>query len=81
MKLKYLVKCKDRVLFANSLDDLACYYKVTLSGMRYKINHELIDLEKINYKLQNLNVKYEIDNNGVVTVMINDFIRDKNVDS
>ena len=74
MKLRYLVRCRDRLLFANSLQDIASYYTVTLSGIKYKIKHKLIDLERINVELQdfvNENIQYTIDKYGVVTV-IND---------
>ena len=78
MKLKYLIRCKDKYLFANSLEDLACYYNVSLSGIRYKIKHKLIDVQNINLKLQDLsNVKYDIDKNGIVTVLVSDFFGKK----
>ena len=72
MKLRYVVRCSDKLLFANSLQDIASYYTVTLSGIKYKIKHKLIDLEKINVELQDFakeNVKYTIDKYGVVTVL------------
>ena len=72
MKLKYVVQCEDKFLFANCLDDLAYYYNVTLSGMRYKINHKLIDIKTVNLKLHNIikdEYKYSIDKFGVVTIM------------
>ena len=81
MKLKYLVTYKDRYLFANSLEDLAYYYNVTLSGIRYKIKHKLIDVQNMyNVELHNLiadDYKYSIDKFGVVTVMRENV--DKNV--
>ena len=72
MKLRYLVRCSDKLLFANSLQDIASYYTVTLSGIKYKIKHKLIEIEKINVELQdfvNENIQYSIDKYGVVTVL------------
>lgn len=71
MKLRYLVSCSDKLLFANSLQDIASYYNVTLSGIKYKIKHSLINIEKINVELQDFakeNIQYAIDKYGVVTV-------------
>ena len=73
MKLRYIVRCSDKLLFANSLQDIASYYTVTLSGIKYKIKHKLINLEKINVELQDFakeNVEYTIDKYGVGEVPI-----------
>ena len=72
MKLKYLVETDDKYLFANSLDDLASYYKITLASMRYRMKNKLVNITKINIKLQHLTFDYTIDKNGVVIAMIND---------
>ena len=74
MKLKYLVKYDDHFLFANSLDDLASYYNITLAGVRYRMKNKLINITKINNKLQHLKFDYTIDKHGIVTVMKTDFI-------
>ena len=75
MKLKYLIKCEDRYLLATCLVDLANYYNVTLSGMRYKNKHKLVDLIKHNVELHNIlknKYEYSIDKFGVVTIMAKD---------
>ena len=68
MKLKYLVQTDEKYLFANCLNDLGSYYGVTVSGIKYKIKNKLIDIHKIDTRLQNLNYEYMIDKYGVVTV-------------
>ena len=74
MKLKYLVQTDDKYLFANSLDDLASYFKLTLAGMRYRMKNTLTKVQKIDAKLQHLQFDYTIDKNGVVIAMKKDFI-------
>ena len=86
MKLKYLVETNDKYLFANCLDDLASYFKLTLVGLRYRMKKDLINIQKINIKLQHLDFNYSIDKNGVVIVLKKDFInsfkeKDNNVES
>ena len=74
MKLKYLIETDDKYLFANSLDDLASYNNITLAGIRYRMKNKLIDVKRIDTKLQHLDFDYLIDKNGIVTVMKADFI-------
>ena len=74
MKLKYLVQTEDKFLFANCLDDLASYFKLTLIGLRYRMKNDLINIQKINIKLQHLDFNYSIDKNGVVIVVKTDII-------
>ena len=86
MKLKYLVEMNDKYLFANCLDDLASYFKLTLAGMRYRMKNNLTKVRKIDIKLQHLDFNYIIDKNGVVIVLKKDFInsfkeKDNNVES
>ena len=68
MKLKYLVQTDEKYLFANCLNDLGSYYGVTVSGIKYKIKNKLIDIHKIDTRLQDLNYEYTINKYGVVTV-------------
>ena len=68
MKLKYLVETEDKHLFANSIDNLASYFKLTLAGMRYRIKNKLTEVKKIDLKLQDLEFDYNIDKNGIVSV-------------
>ena len=74
MKLKYLVQTDDKYLFANCLDDLASYFKLTLAGMRYRMKNNLTKVQKIDIKLQHLDFNYTIDKNGIVTVQKKDII-------
>ena len=74
MKLKYLVEMDDKYLFANCLDDLASYFKLTLIGLRYRIKNNLLDFSKIDIKLQHLDFNYSIDRNGVVIAMKKDIV-------
>ena len=75
MKLKYIVKTDDKYLFANSLKDLGAYYGVTVSGIKYKMKHNLIDITKMNRELQDLKFDYTIDKNGVVTALKTDIFQ------
>ena len=75
MKLKYLVNCKDKMLFANCLQDLASHYNVTVSGIKYKIKHNLIAITKIDIQLQDLNFEYAINKYGVVTAIKTDIFK------
>ena len=84
MKLKYLVKTGDKYLFANCMNDLASYFNVTISGIKYKITHKLIDVIKIDRQLQDLKFDYIIDKNGVITAKKTDIynaITAQNTDS
>ena len=74
MKLKYLVETDNKYLFANSLDDLVSYHKITLAGIRYRMKKDLINIRKIDSKLQDMTFKYAIDKNGVITVTKTDII-------
>ena len=78
MKLKYLVATDDKYLFANSLDDLASYHKITLAGIRYRMKKDLINIQKINIKLQDIVCKYDIDKNGIVMVAKTDIVNECN---
>ena len=78
MKLKYLIEMDDKYLFANCLDDLASYFKLTLVGLRYRLKNNLLDFRKIDIKLQNVIYDYTIDKNGVVIVLKKDFINSFN---
>ena len=69
MKLKYLVETDEKYLFVNALDDLASYNNITLAGLRYRMKNKLIDVKKINLKLQQLKFNFTIDKNGIVTAM------------
>ena len=72
MKLKYIIKNPNNYLFANSLQDLALHYKVSLSGIKYKIKNKLINLESVeNLELHHLlkkDIKYDINKYGIITV-------------
>ena len=75
MKLKYLIKCNDRYLFCHSLENLASHYNITLSGLRYRMKNKLIDIKKINIKLQHLSsMEYEVNKHGIVSIMKDDHI-------
>ena len=74
MKLKYLVKTDNKYLFANALDDLASYHKITLAGIRYRMKKNLINIHRIDSKLQHLDFNYTIDKNGVVIVAKTDVV-------
>ena len=82
MKLKYLVETDDQYLFVNGLDDLASHYKISLPGVRYRMKHNLINIHKIDTRLQDLNYEYTIDKNGVVIVdkLVVDKLMDKPID-
>ena len=72
MKLKYLVKQNDKYLFSNCLQDLASHYNVTVSGIKYKIRNNLIDIKKIDKQLQDLDFDYKINKYGVITALETD---------
>ena len=74
MKLKYLVETDNKYLFANALDDLASYHKITLAGIRYRMKNDLINIHRIDTKLQHLDFNYNIDRNGVVIVTKTDIV-------
>ena len=74
MKLKYLVETDNKYLFANALDDLASYHKITLAGIRYRMKKDLINIRRIDIKLHDLACKYSIDKNGVVIVAKTDVV-------
>ena len=83
MKLKYFVETDDQYLFVNGLDDLASHYKISLPGIRYRMKHKLINIHKIDARLQDLNFEYTMDKNGVVTVdksVVDKLLMDKLVD-
>ena len=77
MKLKYLVETDDKYLFANALDDLASYHRIALAGIRQRMKKDLINIHKINIKLQDIVCKYDIDKNGVKTDIISGLQTDK----
>ena len=74
MKLKYVINMKDKIILANSLQDIADYSNMTIDSLKYSIKHNKLNVNKINVKLKDIATTYptyEIDMNGVVTMATN----------
>ena len=74
MKLKYAINMKDKLILANSLQDIADYSNITIDSLKYSISHKKLNVSKINVKLKEVATTYptyEIDMNGVVTIATN----------
>ena len=70
MKLKYFVKKEGRMVFSNTLKDLALHLGLSLSGLKYQIKNKLLTVEKCDLELYELNkiVSYKINKFGIVIV-------------
>ena len=71
MKLKYVINQKDKIILANSLQDIADYQNISIDSLKYSIQHNKLNVNKINVKLKDIATTYptyEIDMNGVVTI-------------
>ena len=74
MKLKYVINEKNKIILANSLQDIADYCNITIDSLKYSIKHNKLNVNKINVKLKEVAKNYptyEIDMNGVVTIAMN----------
>ena len=70
MKLKYVVKHEEQILLSTCLQDLALHFNMSLSGIKYKIKHNLLDIQRCDTELHNLSniVNYNINKFGIVVV-------------
>ena len=88
MKLKYVINEKNKIILANSLQDIANYSNITIDSLKYSIKHNKLNVNKINVKLKdivNMYPTYEIDSHGIVTINTNNNVapeelHKKNVD-
>ena len=74
MKLKYAINMKDKIILANSLQDIADYNNITIDSLKYSIKHNKLNVNKINVKLKDIVNRYptyEIDSHGIVTINTN----------
>ena len=74
MKLKYVINEKNKIILANSLQDIADYCNITIDSLKYAIKHNKLNILKTNVKLKDIASTYptyEIDMNGVVTIATN----------
>ena len=74
MKLKYVIKEKNKIILANSLQDIADYSNITIDSLKYSIKHKKLNVNKINVKLKEVAktyTTYEIDLHGIVTINTN----------
>ena len=74
MKLKYVINGKNKIILANSLQDIADYKNISIDSLKYSISHKKLNVKKINVKLKDIATTYptyEIDMNGVVTISTN----------
>ena len=74
MKLKYVIKEKNKIILANSLQDIADYKHISIDSLKYAIKYNRLNVNKINVKLKEVAKTYptyEIDVNGVVTIATN----------
>ena len=74
MKLKYVINGKNKIILANSLQDIADYKNISIDSLKYSISHKKLNVNKINVKLKDIATTYptyEIDMNGVVTIATN----------
>ena len=74
MKLKYVINEKNKIILANSLQDIADYSNITIDSLKYSIKHNKLNVNRINVKLKDIATTYptyEIDINGVVTIATN----------
>lgn len=81
MKLKYMIKNNDIILLATSLKDLALYYGISISGIKYKIKNNIVDFKKINTNLHDLwneGYHYKIDQECGVVIVDN---KDSNINN
>ena len=73
MKLKYVINQKDKIILANTLEDIADYKNVSIDSLKYSIKHNKLNVKKINVKLKELAKTYptyEIDSHGIVTIKL-----------
>ena len=74
MKLKYVINGKNKIILANSLQDIADYSNITIDCLKYSIKRNKLNVNRINVKLKDIATTYptyEIDMNGVVTIATN----------
>ena len=74
MKLKYVINETNKIILANTLEDIADYKNVSIDSLKYSIKQNKLNVKKINVKLKELAKTYptyEIDINGVVTIATN----------
>ena len=71
MKLKYVINGKNKIILANSLQDIADYKNISIDSLKYCIKHNKLNVNKINVKLKdivNRYPNYDIDLHGIVTI-------------
>ena len=71
MKLKYVINANNKIILANSLQDIADYCNITIDSLKYSISHKKLNVNKINVKLKdivNRYPNYDIDSHGIVTI-------------
>ena len=74
MKLKYAIKEKNKIILANSLQDIADYKNISTDSRKYSISHKKLNVNKIYVRLKEVAKTYptyEIDMNGFVTIATN----------
>ena len=52
MKLKYVIKEKNKIILANSLQDIADYKHISIDSLKYAIKYNRLNVNKINVKLK-----------------------------
>ena len=70
MKLKYVVKHEGQIFLATCLQDIALHFNMSLSGIKYKIKHNLLDIQRCNTELHDLSnvANYNINKFGIVVI-------------
>ena len=58
------------------VSNLGAYYGVSVSGIKYKMKHNIINVTKFNRELQDLKFDYSIAKSGVVTALETDILKD-----
>ena len=65
MKLKYVINEKNKIILANSLQDIADYSNITIDSLKYSIKHNKLNVNRINVKLKDIATTYR-DSSGIV---------------
>ena len=73
MKLKYAINEKNKIILANTLEDIADYKHISIDSFKYSIKQNKLNVNKINVKLKDIATTYptyEIDSHGIVTIKL-----------
>ena len=69
-----MINEKNKIILANSLQDIADYCNITIDSLKYLISHKKLNVNKINVKWKEVAKTYptyETAMNGVVTIATN----------